>query len=123
MVLIHRWSLYAGSITYGEYTPAWGPVKCGLRNRWSFYTGGLQAGLTVHVKLDADIFLLFPVDLYLPEDRVCDSASHSPQLQHHAAGSERQQTDSLQSPRGDHGPLRQNAEGNQRFWKVSPPFV
>ena len=28
MVLIHRWSLYAGSIAWDVYN--WGPVKCGL---------------------------------------------------------------------------------------------
>ncbi len=39
VVLIHRWSLYAGSITWKEYT--WGPVICGLYKqvvfiyRWS----------------------------------------------------------------------------------------
>ncbi len=39
VVLIHRWSLYAGSITWKGYT--WGPVNCGLYKqvvfiyRWS----------------------------------------------------------------------------------------
>ena len=39
VVLIHRWSLYAGSITRKVYP--WGPVKCGLYKqvvliyRWS----------------------------------------------------------------------------------------
>ncbi len=38
-ILIHRWSLYAGSITWKVYP--WGPVKCGLYKqvvfiyRWS----------------------------------------------------------------------------------------
>ncbi len=39
VVLIDRWSLYAGSIAREIYTP--GPVKCGFRSRRSLYTGGL----------------------------------------------------------------------------------
>ena len=28
MVLIHRWSLYVGLITWKIYRYTWGPVKC-----------------------------------------------------------------------------------------------
>ena len=63
MVLIHRWSLYAGSITLQVY--AWGPAKCGLYKqvvfiyRWSLEPGALylqmvsRAGLTVVFKSHA----------------------------------------------------------------------
>ena len=44
MVLIHRWSLYAGSITWKVYL--WGFVKCGLYKQVVF-----RAGLTVPVIL------------------------------------------------------------------------
>ncbi len=52
MVLIHRWSLYAGSITW-KACP-WGPVKCGL---CKYRVGGLyvqvvfRAGFTVVANL------------------------------------------------------------------------
>ncbi len=39
MVLIHGWSLYAGSIAWKVYP--WGPVKCGLYKQVVLYTGGL----------------------------------------------------------------------------------
>ncbi len=37
VVLIHRWSLYAGSITWEVYP--WGPVKCGLYKQVVFRRG------------------------------------------------------------------------------------
>ncbi len=37
VVLIHKWSLYTGSITWKVYH--WGPVV--FISRWSLYTGGL----------------------------------------------------------------------------------
>ncbi len=45
MVLIHRWSLYAGSIAW-EVVPlhAWEPVEYGLYKQVAFiYTGGLSS--------------------------------------------------------------------------------
>ncbi len=38
VILIHRWSLYASSITWKVYT--WGPNVMFI-SRWSLYTGGL----------------------------------------------------------------------------------
>ena len=45
VVLIHRWSLYPGSITWNVYP--WGVVRCGFIGRWSVYTGSFleQVGL------------------------------------------------------------------------------
>ncbi len=42
MILIHRWSLYVGSITWKVYL--WGPVKCGLYKQVAF-RGGLTTGI------------------------------------------------------------------------------
>ncbi len=39
MVLIHRWSSYAGSIAWKVYT--WGLVNAVFISSWSWYTGGL----------------------------------------------------------------------------------
>ncbi len=44
VVLIHRWSLYAGSIIWKVYL--WGPVKCGLYIQVAF-----RAGLTGTCKM------------------------------------------------------------------------
>ncbi len=48
MVLIHRWSLYAGSIAWELYT--WGPVKYGLYKTVGLYIQVVfRAGFTVYV--------------------------------------------------------------------------
>ncbi len=39
VVLIHRWSLYAGSIAWKIYTQ--GPANVVFISRWSLYAGGL----------------------------------------------------------------------------------
>ncbi len=51
MVLVDRWSLYAGSIAWKVYT--WGPVKCDLYRqvvfiyRWSLQQVGLYKAVEI----------------------------------------------------------------------------